>query len=356
MATISDNYDDVPDPDNPDRLFKVPAVLKAQDYYPFGMEMPGRTYSANDEYRFGFNGKEADKNGEWGGLTHYDYGFRIYNPAVARFLSVDPLSPNYPYWTPYQFASNSPIANIDLDGLESKIAYKQKIEYKPVFSEDAGSTLERIGNSIHNAMTLTSNALIIEPQNAGIGLWNFGVDLFAGEYNDVKATDIMVGPGQGITEVINNSVEYHLETPISEQLADAAEDATNLKNYEAVLSFYAFGGKQVVDDVAKIAGKRAAAKAKNIPTTFQDAIDLRDAINKALIEDAKNKSALNKIVGVVVARNKKTGQIDYGLKFEGCVGCAEDIVYKKLVDDMGGNPEDIQFTKMYRPNTKSGNL
>ena len=118
MATISDNYDDVPDPDNPDRLFKVPAVLKAQDYYPFGMEMPGRTYSVNDEYRFGFNGKEADKNGEWGGLTHYDYGFRIYNPAVGRFLSVDPLAPNFPWWTPYQFAGNTPIQAVDLDGKE----------------------------------------------------------------------------------------------------------------------------------------------------------------------------------------------------------------------------------------------
>ena len=122
MATISDNYDDVPDPDNPDRLFKVPAVLKAQDYYPFGMEMPGRTYSVNDEYRFGFNGKEADKNGEWGDLTHYDYGFRIYNPAVARFLSVDPLTASYPWYTPYQFAGNKPIMAIDLDGLEEKVS------------------------------------------------------------------------------------------------------------------------------------------------------------------------------------------------------------------------------------------
>ena len=50
-----------------------------------------------------------------------DYGFRIYNPAVARFLSTDPLTRGYPMLTPYQFASNSPIANSDLDGLEAKI-------------------------------------------------------------------------------------------------------------------------------------------------------------------------------------------------------------------------------------------
>ncbi|MEL7006716.1 MAG: RHS repeat-associated core domain-containing protein, partial [Bacteroidota bacterium] len=45
--------------------------------------------------------------------------FRIYNPSIARFLSVDPLSPEYPMLTPYQFASNTPIQAIDLDGLEA---------------------------------------------------------------------------------------------------------------------------------------------------------------------------------------------------------------------------------------------
>jgi len=48
-----------------------------------------------------------------------DYGFRIYNPSIARFLSVDPLAPDYPELTTYQFASNTPIQAIDLDGLES---------------------------------------------------------------------------------------------------------------------------------------------------------------------------------------------------------------------------------------------
>ena len=37
---------------------------------------------------------------------------------IARFLSVDPLSPEYPMLTPYQFASNTPIVAIDVDGLE----------------------------------------------------------------------------------------------------------------------------------------------------------------------------------------------------------------------------------------------
>ena len=92
-------------------------VSSAPDYHPFGLEMPGRKENST-AYRYGFNGKEKDQNGEWGSQTHYDYGFRIYNPAIAKFLSVDPLTKDYPWYTPYQFAGNIPIAAIDLDGLE----------------------------------------------------------------------------------------------------------------------------------------------------------------------------------------------------------------------------------------------
>ena len=92
-------------------------VVKAADYYPFGMEMAGRSHST-PLYRYGFNGKENDREG-WGSQLVQDYGFRLYNPAIGRFLSVDPLAPEYPWYTPYQFAGNMPIAFIDLDGLEN---------------------------------------------------------------------------------------------------------------------------------------------------------------------------------------------------------------------------------------------
>ncbi|MGB0522471.1 MAG: RHS repeat-associated core domain-containing protein, partial [Flammeovirgaceae bacterium] len=100
-------------------------VLAYNNYYPFGMEMPEGTYQ-NTSYRFGFNSKENDREWGTGGLTQ-DYGFRLYNPVLAKFLSVDPLAPSYPWYTPYQFAGNMPIWAIDLDGLEPK--------YKPTAEE-----------------------------------------------------------------------------------------------------------------------------------------------------------------------------------------------------------------------------
>ena len=94
-------------------------VLGANDYYSFGMQMPGRGYAAGsaNSYRYGFNGKEQDPEVKGPG-DQYDYGMRMYDPRTARFLSADPLKKKYPYFSPYQFSANSPIKFIDLDGLE----------------------------------------------------------------------------------------------------------------------------------------------------------------------------------------------------------------------------------------------
>jgi RHS repeat-associated protein len=91
------------------------------------MMMPGRKFSSGS-YRYGFNGKENDNEVKGDG-NQQDYGFRIYDPRVGRFLSTDPLFEDYPWYTPYQFGGNGPIANIDLDGEEEKY-YSLKLDEK----------------------------------------------------------------------------------------------------------------------------------------------------------------------------------------------------------------------------------
>ena len=75
-------------------------VVTANDYAPFGMNLQGRKFSgANSSYRYGFNGKENDKEVKGDG-NQQDYGFRIYDPRLGKFLSVDPITKKYPESTP----------------------------------------------------------------------------------------------------------------------------------------------------------------------------------------------------------------------------------------------------------------
>ncbi|MEC5146110.1 hypothetical protein UNH65_21305 [Chitinophaga sp. 180180018-2] len=127
-------------------------VYNMTDYAPFGMQMVGRKWSAAGGYRYGFNGKENDNEVKGEG-NQQDYGFRIYDPRVGRFLSVDPLSKKYPWYTPYQFAGNTPIQAIDLDGAEEwmmqqAFATKRKAELKIAQAEQIARDKTRILTTI----------------------------------------------------------------------------------------------------------------------------------------------------------------------------------------------------------------
>ena len=79
--------------------------------------MSARSFNATSS-RYGFNGKENDNETVGTGNGSQDYGARVYNPALGKFLSVDPLVKTYPSISPYPFAMNRPIDGIDIDGLE----------------------------------------------------------------------------------------------------------------------------------------------------------------------------------------------------------------------------------------------
>jgi RHS repeat-associated protein len=67
------------------------------------------------DYRFGFNGMEQD-NEVSGSGNSYDFGARIYDSRLGRWMSVDPLQQDYQGLSPYQFVANSPILLVDPDG------------------------------------------------------------------------------------------------------------------------------------------------------------------------------------------------------------------------------------------------
>jgi RHS repeat-associated protein len=107
------------------------------------MVMPNRKTPAAtpSTYRYGFNGKENDDE-VYGDDNEQDYGMRIYDPRLGRFLSVDPIASDFPWYTPYQFAGNKPIWAIDLDGLEEYIKPAGMIDpskgYKVVIAATKG--------------------------------------------------------------------------------------------------------------------------------------------------------------------------------------------------------------------------
>jgi RHS repeat-associated protein len=86
-------------------------VRSVEDYYPFGLEMAGRVYVQGAPTKEDFTGYEKDA--ETGMLYA---GARLYMPAYGRFTSTDRFKEKYPSLSPYQYAANNPLTNIDVNG------------------------------------------------------------------------------------------------------------------------------------------------------------------------------------------------------------------------------------------------
>ena len=92
------------------RLTDDGTIIDREEYYPFG-ESSLRTF---EKKRYRYVGKELDSES---GL--YYYGARYYAAWTCRFVSVDPLAGKYPMLSPYNYASNSPIGQLDVDGMQN---------------------------------------------------------------------------------------------------------------------------------------------------------------------------------------------------------------------------------------------
>ncbi len=158
----------------------------------------------------GYNGKEKDDDwnnrnavaGQSGEGNSYDYGARIYNPRLGRFLSEDPLAPEYPWYTPYQYAGNMPIRYIDRDGLEPA---------EPIFNPNAWlnqeasatvASVQGIEEDVNQALEAASRQTYYIEQQYGVSdpffdLFNVSIGLGV-SFNLKDASKFAVYPGASV--------------------------------------------------------------------------------------------------------------------------------------------------------------
>ncbi|WDF61882.1 DUF6443 domain-containing protein [Flavobacterium sp. KACC 22758] len=120
-------------------------IVEENNYYPFGLKQKVRGEVINQTvYKYKYNGKELQDEL---GLNFYDYGARNYDPALGRWMNIDPLAEKMRRYSPYNYAFNNPIFFIDPDGMApSDIIFLSR-------NKD-GSTKEELkyrnGNFYHN--------------------------------------------------------------------------------------------------------------------------------------------------------------------------------------------------------------
>ena len=131
-------------PQNPYLMKQTAGVClqNTYDYSPFGVSLDGRTMEG-DFYRYKYNGKELQ---EELGLNMYDYGARNYDPAIGRWMNVDPKAEQSRRWTPYNYAYNNPLVFVDPDGMQAYdwiAVFIAKNTYRPEWRDNVTSVNDK---------------------------------------------------------------------------------------------------------------------------------------------------------------------------------------------------------------------
>lgn len=82
-----------------------------------------------------------------------DFGARIYDCRLGRWMSLDPLMIKYPSFSPYNYVLNNPLIFRDGDGKvvigsDGKAVTYEKIQGKIVWSSNATEDIMKVGNAM----------------------------------------------------------------------------------------------------------------------------------------------------------------------------------------------------------------
>lgn len=121
--------------------FKRYSALEETHYYPFGLVMSAISSKALNgvpENKYKYNGKELQSKEFRGGsgLELYDFVARQYDPQIGRWTTIDPLSQNRYWTTPYNYVQNNPMIRMDPNGMTDYTLNQKTGEIKQVGEEN----------------------------------------------------------------------------------------------------------------------------------------------------------------------------------------------------------------------------
>ncbi len=169
---------------------KQDEIIEENNYYPFGLKHKGYNNVVNGaESKYKYHGKEHQ---EELGLNWYDYGARNYQPDIGRWFNPDPLSDEFPEWSPYNFVKNNPSFYIDPTGLAPETIYEDINSGETVEVDDGIDKTIKVNSSNFQKAKSFANEINSNPDANGmtsIGVSRDVADGYNEFYNSVNSYD-----------------------------------------------------------------------------------------------------------------------------------------------------------------------
>jgi RHS repeat-associated protein len=248
-------------------------VVQQEDYYPFGLTFNSyqRENSVAQDYKY--NGFEVQDELA---LGWYDYLARQYDPATARFTSIDPAANLMRRVSPYVYAFNNPIRFIDPDGMipSDKVRENETDPERTAKSrkeKDTGSESKKGDKKGDKG----GKRKLINWSNLGIGFKQLGLYIlksvtgWAPGIGTTITGDGEMDPEQGRKK---DPDDKHVQVDMdeAENMEDPVEGKKKYKSARNAAKDYVDGeGEKVIEEEAKEAIKKAKERAYSNDTIYQ---------------------------------------------------------------------------------------
>lgn len=234
-------------------------VCESNDYYPSGSRWKDPTSKVSTN-RYRFSGKEEQTLGD---LGYLDFGARMYDPALGRWFTQDPLAEKYYSVSPYAYCNNNPIKLIDPDGRmiwiygydNSRYQYMPGMSYTGfdpfvanvikllnlVATNGGMKMLNTLAGSVHDYnifnnysystdVSKVQDRIQFEPYSQGGGEVNMAL-IMTGKFNDYQRIEtiahelyhgLQAEMGQGGASVFNEVTAYVYGLKVAENWANSS--------------------------------------------------------------------------------------------------------------------------------------
>ncbi|MFA6059606.1 MAG: DUF6443 domain-containing protein [Taibaiella sp.] len=163
-------------------------VIEENHYYPFGLTLATAEAPNVTRNPLKFNTKELEKRF---GLEMYDFGARMQDPQLGIWHAPDMMAEKFYHESPYNYAGNNPVRNIDIGGLLKASYNSGALKEYGVTNADI-KMFETIVNNVGNLVRNNPQALEAIANTTG-----FSKDRILSEFQAGQGPEVRLVPMGG---------------------------------------------------------------------------------------------------------------------------------------------------------------